>query len=49
MVAHLVQDAQHQGKILDFLYWLGLLLLMFSPARRRRSCFGAMSGGRWAG
>jgi Kef-type K+ transport system membrane component KefB len=27
--AKLVTDATHQGKILDFIYWLGLLLLMF--------------------
>ena len=27
--AHFFQDASHQGNILDFVYWLGLLLLMF--------------------
>ena len=28
-VAHLFDSARHQGNILDFVYWLGLLLLMF--------------------
>jgi len=39
MVAHLVQDAQHQGKILDFLYWLGLLLLMFLSGAETQELF----------
>jgi Kef-type K+ transport system membrane component KefB len=28
-VSHLFDSARHQGNILDFVYWLGLLLLMF--------------------
>jgi Kef-type K+ transport system membrane component KefB len=39
MVAHLVQGAQHQGKILDFLYWLGLLLLMFLSGAEMQELF----------
>jgi Kef-type K+ transport system membrane component KefB len=27
--AHFLESAKHQGNILDFVYWLGLLLLMF--------------------
>jgi hypothetical protein len=29
-LSHLIDNAKHQGNILDFVYWLGLLLLMFS-------------------
>jgi len=39
MVAHLVQGALHQGKILDFLYWLGLLLLMFLSGAEMQELF----------
>src|SRR6201995_4618098 len=28
-ISHLMEPAKHQGNILDFIYWLGLLLLMF--------------------
>jgi len=27
--SHIMESAKHQGNILDFVYWLGLLLLMF--------------------
>src|SRR6476646_5015274 len=29
LVSHLIDAARGQGNILDFVYWLGLLLLMF--------------------
>jgi Kef-type K+ transport system membrane component KefB len=35
----LIQIAQHQGSILDFIYWLGLLLLMFLAGAETRQLF----------
>ena len=37
--AHFFQDASHQGNILDFVYWLGLLLLMFLPGAEVQHLF----------
>jgi Kef-type K+ transport system membrane component KefB len=37
--AHLITGAQHQGNILDFVYWLGLLLLMFLSGAETRQLF----------
>lgn len=37
--AHLVTVAQHQGNILDFVYWLGLLLLMFLSGAETQQLF----------
>lgn len=37
--AHLVQTATHQGNILDFVYWLGLLLLMFLSGAETQQLF----------
>jgi Kef-type K+ transport system membrane component KefB len=31
-IANLIDTTKHQGNILDFVYWMGLLLLMF-PSR----------------
>lgn len=38
-VAHLVQGAQQYGHILDFVYWMGLLLLMFLSGAETRQLF----------
>ena len=32
VAAHFIDHARKQGDVLDFVYWLGLLLLMFAPA-----------------
>ncbi|MGA8528775.1 MAG: cation:proton antiporter [Acidobacteriaceae bacterium] len=37
--AHLIAGARHQGNILDFVYWLGLLLLMFLSGAETRQLF----------
>ncbi len=37
--AHLVDGAKHQGNILDFVYWLGLLLLMFLSGAETQQLF----------
>jgi hypothetical protein len=37
--AHIVDAAKHQGNILDFIYWLGLLLLMFLSGAETRQLF----------
>lgn len=37
--AHLVSQAKHQGNVLDFVYWLGLLLLMFLSGAETRELF----------
>lgn len=36
---HLVERAKHQGNILDFVYWLGLLLLMFLSGAETQQLF----------
>jgi Kef-type K+ transport system membrane component KefB len=38
-LSHLVESARHQGNILDFLYWLGLLLLMFLSGAEAQELF----------
>jgi Kef-type K+ transport system membrane component KefB len=38
-VAHLVTTVKHQGNILDFLYWMGLLLLMFLSGAETQEVF----------
>ncbi|HEV2277803.1 MAG TPA: cation:proton antiporter [Acidobacteriaceae bacterium] len=38
-VAHVLTGAQHQGHILDFVYWLGLLLLMFLAGAETQQLF----------
>jgi Kef-type K+ transport system membrane component KefB len=37
--AHLITGARHQGNILDFVYWLGLLLLMFLSGAETQQLF----------
>lgn len=37
--AHLIAGAKHQGNILDFVYWLGLLLLMFLSGAETQQLF----------
>lgn len=38
-VAHLVDGVKQQGHILDFVYWMGLLLLMFLSGAETRQIF----------
>src|SRR5438270_3184368 len=38
-VSHLIDTAKHQGNILNFVYWLGLLLLMFLSGAETRQLF----------
>lgn len=38
-IAHLTQAVQHRGEILSFVYWLGLLLLMFLSGAETRQLF----------
>lgn len=38
-VAHFIEGAKHQGNILDFVYWLGLLLLMFLAGAETQQLF----------
>lgn len=38
-VSHLIDGAKHQGNILDFVYWLGLLLLMFLSGAETQQLF----------
>ena len=38
-VASLVSEAKHQGGVLDFVYWLGLLLLMFLSGAETQQLF----------
>src|SRR5581483_6467018 len=38
-VAHSIDSAKHQGNILDFVYWLGLLLLMFLSGAETQQLF----------
>src|SRR5579864_2073616 len=37
--AHLIDTARHQGNVLDFVYWLGLLLLMFLSGAETQQLF----------
>ena len=37
--AHFIEGAKHQGNILDFVYWLGLLLLMFLAGAETQQLF----------
>src|ERR1700748_3801277 len=38
-ISHLMESAKHQGNILDFVYWLGLLLLMFLSGAETQQLF----------
>ena len=38
-IGHLLSTAQHQGNVLDFVYWLGLLLLMFLAGAETQQLF----------
>ncbi len=38
-VAHFIESAKHQGNVLDFVYWLGLLLLMFLAGAETQQLF----------
>jgi Kef-type K+ transport system membrane component KefB len=37
--AHIIDGAKHQGNILDFVYWMGLLLLMFLSGAEMQQIF----------
>jgi Kef-type K+ transport system membrane component KefB len=37
--SHIMEAAKHQGNILDFVYWLGLLLLMFLSGAETQQLF----------
>jgi len=37
--SHLIDGAKHQGNILDFVYWMGLLLLMFLSGAETQQLF----------
>ena len=37
--AHFIENAKHQGNVLDFIYWLGLLLLMFLAGAETQQLF----------
>jgi Kef-type K+ transport system membrane component KefB len=37
--SHIMESAKHQGNILDFVYWLGLLLLMFLSGAEMQQLF----------
>jgi Kef-type K+ transport system membrane component KefB len=39
LVSNLIDGARHQGNILDFVYWLGLLLLMFLSGAETQQLF----------
>jgi Kef-type K+ transport system membrane component KefB len=39
VIQHLLRDGNNQGHILDFVYWLGLLLLMFLSGAETRQLF----------
>src|SRR5580704_2523324 len=39
IAAHIIESAKHQGNILDFVYWLGLLLLMFLSGAEMQQLF----------
>jgi len=39
LISHLFDGARHQGNILDFVYWLGLLLLMFLSGAETQQLF----------
>ena len=38
-IAHLTETVQHRGEVLTFVYWLGLLLLMFLSGAETRQLF----------
>jgi Kef-type K+ transport system membrane component KefB len=38
-ISHILESAKHQGNILDFVYWLGLLLLMFLSGAETQQLF----------
>src|ERR1700692_2047663 len=37
--ARFIENAKHQGNVLDFVYWLGLLLLMFLTGAETQQLF----------
>src|SRR5260370_17545039 len=37
--SHLIDTVKHEGNILDFVYWLGLLLLMFLSGAETQQLF----------
>jgi Kef-type K+ transport system membrane component KefB len=39
VAAHFIENVKHQGNILDFVYWLGLLLLMFLAGAETQQLF----------
>jgi Kef-type K+ transport system membrane component KefB len=39
VAAHFIESAKHQGGVLDFVYWLGLLLLMFLAGAETQQLF----------
>ena len=39
LVARFLESAEHQGNVLDFVYWLGLLLLMFLAGAETQQLF----------
>ena len=39
LAAHIIDSAKHQGNILDFIYWMGLLLLMFLSGAEMQQIF----------
>ena len=39
LVSHFIERAQHQGNVLDFVSWLGLLLLMFLSGAETQQLF----------
>ena len=47
--ARFIESARHQGNVLDFVYWLGLLLLMFLAGAKRSNFSLAMSAAKLAG
>ena len=38
-ISHIMENAKHQGNSLDFVYWLGLLLLMFLSGAETQQLF----------
>jgi hypothetical protein len=42
------ESAKHQGNVLDFVYWLGLLLLMFLACAETQQLLRAMNGAKSA-
>jgi Kef-type K+ transport system membrane component KefB len=45
----LIKATEYHGNLLNFVYWLGLLLLRFCPGRKPANCSAARSAVKWAG